>query len=174
MRNGSILGALLGALFGAACLALSPPAGFFAAAFAHGPHDQPREHSHEHFAAGEPGDPQKPFRVVKVTMLEDGKKMLFAPAVVEVRLGEQVRFEIFNEGSWNHEFVLATKAANQKHAELMKKFPAMEHADPNAVRLSPFASGAILWKFTTRGAFEYACLIPGHLEAGMHGVVVVK
>jgi uncharacterized cupredoxin-like copper-binding protein len=170
MRNGSILGALLGALFGAACLALSPPAGFFAEAFAHGAH----EHSHEHFAAGEPGDPQKPFRVVNVTMLEDGKKLLFEPAVVEVRLGEQVRFEIFNEGSWNHEFVLATKADNQKHAKLMKKFPAMEHADPNAVRLSPFASGAILWKFTTRGAFEYGCLIPGHLEAGMHGTVIVK
>jgi plastocyanin len=32
-------------------------------------------------------------------MLEDGKKMLFEPAVVDVRLGEQVRFEIFNEGS---------------------------------------------------------------------------
>lgn len=162
----SVCGSILGALLGAACLGLSPPAGFFAAAFAHG--------AHEHFAAGEAGDPKKPFRVVKVTMLEDGKKMLFEPAVVEVRLGEQVRFEIFNEGSWNHEFVLATKAANQKHAELMKKFPAMEHDDPNAVRLSPFASGAILWKFTTRGAFEYACLIPGHLEAGMRGTVIVK
>ena len=47
-------------------------------------------------------------------------------------------------------------------------------SDPNAVRLSPFASGAILWKFTRRGAFEYACLIPGHLEAGMRGEVIVK
>jgi uncharacterized cupredoxin-like copper-binding protein len=56
----------------------------------------------------------------------------------------------------------------------MKKFPDMEHADPNALRLSPFASGAILWKFTRRGAFEYACLIPGHLEAGMRGQVIVK
>jgi hypothetical protein len=81
---------------------------------------------------------------------------------------------LFNEGSWNHEFVLATQAANQKHAELMKKFPDMEHDDPNALRLSPFASGAILWKFTKRGAFEYACLIPGHREAGMHGEVIVK
>jgi uncharacterized cupredoxin-like copper-binding protein len=53
----------------------------------------------------------------------------------------------------------------------MKKFPDMEHADPNALRLSPFASGSILWKFTRRGAFEYACLIPGHREAGMHGAV---
>jgi uncharacterized cupredoxin-like copper-binding protein len=100
--------------------------------------------------------------------------MLFEPAVVQVRLGEQVRFEIFNEGTWNHEFVLATEAANRKHAELMKKFPDMEHDDPNALRLSPFASGEILWKFTKRGAFEYACLIPGHREAGMHGAVIVK
>jgi uncharacterized cupredoxin-like copper-binding protein len=100
--------------------------------------------------------------------------MLFDPAVVEVRRGEQIRFEIVNAGSWPHEFVLATEAANRKHAELMKKFPDMEHAEPNAVRLSPLASGAILWKFTRPGRFEYACLIPGHLKAGMHGVVVVK
>jgi uncharacterized cupredoxin-like copper-binding protein len=101
-------------------------------------------------------------------------KRLFEPTVVEVRLGEQVRFEIVNSGSWSHEFVLATEAANRKHAELMKKFPDMEHADSNALRLSPFASGAILWKFTRRGKFEYACLIPGHREAGMHGEVIVK
>jgi uncharacterized cupredoxin-like copper-binding protein len=157
---------MLGALIFASCLALPPRAGLLAEASAHG--------AREHFAAGEPGDPKKPFRIVRVTMLEDGKKMLFEPAVVDVRHGEQVRFEIFNEGSWNHEFVLASEAANRKHAEPMKKFPDMEHADPNAVRLSPFASGAILWKFTRRGAFEYACLIPGHLEAGMHGQVIVK
>jgi uncharacterized cupredoxin-like copper-binding protein len=161
-----VYGPIAAALIGLASLALPPLAGAFSEAFAHG--------AHEHFAAGEPGDPKKPFRVVKVTMLEDGKKMLFDPTVVEIHVGEQVRFEIFNEGSWNHEFVLATQAANRKHAELMKKFPDMEHADPNAVRLSPFASGAILWKFTKRGAFEYACLIPGHLEAGMHGEVIVK
>ena len=130
-----LCGPMLGALFGAACLALPP---LFAVAFAHG--------AHEHFAAGEPGDPTKPFRTVKATILEDGKKMLFEPAVVEVRLGEQIRFEIFNEGTWSHEFVLATEEANRNHAELMKKFPDMEHADPNALRLSPFASGAILWK----------------------------
>ena len=95
-----VCGLILGALLGAVCLALPPSAGV-PEAFAHG--------AHEHFAAGEPGDPQNPFRVVKITMLEDGKKMLFEPAVVEVRLGEQVRFEIFNEGSWNHEFVLASR-----------------------------------------------------------------
>jgi uncharacterized cupredoxin-like copper-binding protein len=159
-------GLILGSLLGAACLALPVLVGLLAEASAHG--------GHEHFAAGDPGDPKKPFRIVKITMLEDGKKMLFEPAVVEARLGEQVRFEIFNEGSWDHEFMLATEADNRKHAELMKKFPDMEHDDPNAVRLSPLASGAILWKFTKRGTFEYACLIPGHREAGMHGTVIVK
>ena len=129
---------------------------------------------HEHFSAGEPGDPQQPFRTVKIAMLEDGKRMLFDPAVVEVRLGEQIRFVVFNEGTWNHEFILATKQDNRKHAALMKKFPEMEHEDPNAKRLPPFSSAEILWKFTTPGEFEYACLIPGHLEAGMHGIVVVK
>jgi uncharacterized cupredoxin-like copper-binding protein len=157
---------LVMALLAIVCSSLNPFPGFFAKAAAH--------EGHEHFAAGAPGDPKKPFRVVKVTMLEDGKKMLFEPAVLEVRLGEQIRFEIFNEGTWNHEFVLATKEANRKHAELMKKFPDMEHDDPNALRLAPFASGAILWKFNKPGTFEYACLIPGHRGAGMHGEVIVK
>ncbi len=102
-----IHGPVLGVLLGASCFAFPPLTGILGEASAHG--------AHEHFAAGEPGDPKKPFRVVKITMLEDGKKMLFEPALVGVRLGEQVRFEIFNEGSWNHEFVLATEAANRKH-----------------------------------------------------------
>jgi uncharacterized cupredoxin-like copper-binding protein len=78
---------------------------------------------HEHFSAGEPGEPKKPSRTVKITMLEEGKRMLFEPDVVEARFGEQIRFVIYNEGTWNHEFMLATKAGNRKHAHLMKKFP---------------------------------------------------
>ena len=129
---------------------------------------------HEHFSAGEPGDPKKPSRTVKITMLEDGKKMLFEPAVVEVRRGEQIRFVITNDGTWDHEFMLASVAENRKHAEVMKKNPDMEHDDPNAKRLSPFAIGELVWRFTKTGEFEFACLIPGHLEAGMHGKIIVK
>ncbi len=65
-------------------------------------------------------------------------------------------------------------AANRKHAALMKKYPHMEHADPNAITLAPLNGGEILWKFTKRGEFEIACLIPGHREAGMYGKVIVK
>jgi uncharacterized cupredoxin-like copper-binding protein len=138
------------------------------------PFEATAHENHEHFSAGVPGDAKKPSRIVKITMLEKGKQMLFEPAVIEVRLGEQIRFLVNNDGTEDHEFMLATKGENRKHAALMKKYPEMEHDDPNAKRLSPFNSGEILWKFTKRGEFEYACLIPGHLEAGMHGKVIVK
>jgi uncharacterized cupredoxin-like copper-binding protein len=129
---------------------------------------------HERFSAGEPGDPKKPSRIVKITMLEDGKKMLFEPAIVAVKLGEQIRFILYNEGTEKHEFMLATVTENRKHAVLMKKYPNMEHDDLNAISLPPLNSGELVWQFTKRGEFEYACLIPGHFEAGMHGRVVVK
>jgi len=147
-----------------------------AGAHAHDGHDHGHNHSHggSHFSAGEPGDPKKPARIVKISMLEEGKKMLFEPAVVDVQRGEQIRFVITNNGTWDHEFMLASKADNRKHAAVMKKFPEMEHDDPNAKRLSPFNNGELVWRFTRRGEFEYACLIPGHLEAGMRGKVIVK
>jgi uncharacterized cupredoxin-like copper-binding protein len=127
-----------------------------------------------HFSAGEPGDPKKPARVIKVKMFEDGKQKLFEPSRIEVRRGEQIRFVFENVDYDNHEFVLATRAENQKHAELMKKFPDMEHDDPNAKRVLPSENGELLWKFTKRGEFEFACLISGHYEAGMHGKINVK
>lgn len=129
---------------------------------------------HGSFSAGEPGDPKKPARTIKVVMREDGKKMAFEPARITVRKGEQIRFVLENDGSDDHEFVLATAAENRKHAELMKKFPDMEHDDPNAKRLAVAEHGEILWKFTKAGTFEFACLIPGHREAGMLGKVIVR
>lgn len=131
-------------------------------------------HSHETFSAGEPGNPKKPARVVIVTMKEGDGNMAYSPDRIEVRKGEQIRFILKNNGLLDHEFMLATTADNLKHAELMKKFPEMEHDDPNAKRLKPNGMSEILWRFTKPGEFEFACLIPGHREAGMHGKVIVK
>jgi uncharacterized cupredoxin-like copper-binding protein len=129
---------------------------------------------HGTFSAGKPGDPKKPARVVKVKMFEGSGKMGFEPARIEVRRGEQVRFVLQNDGEEDHEFVLATVTENRKHAEVMKKHPDMEHDDPNAKRLPPYRNGELVWKFTKRGEFEFACLIPGHYEKGMFGRVIVK
>ena len=132
-------------------------------------------HSHGgETAYGKPGDPKKSARVVPVTMREVDGKMLFFPDKVQVKRGEQVRFKLTNKGELPHEFVIATVEENRQHAEEMKKNPDMEHDDPNAKKLEPNKSGEILWHFTKAGEFEFACLIPGHLEAGMRGTIIVK
>jgi uncharacterized cupredoxin-like copper-binding protein len=56
----------------------------------------------------------------------------------------------------------------------MRKFPDMEHDEPNGKRLAPKKTSEIVWRFTKNGQFEFGCLIPGHREAGMTGIVVVK
>jgi uncharacterized cupredoxin-like copper-binding protein len=131
-------------------------------------------HSHATFSAGEPGNPKKPARIVLITMREGDGKMMFIPDRIEVKRGEQIRFIINNSGELDHEFVLATKEENVKHAELMKKFPDMEHDDPNARRVKPKKRDEIVWRFTKAGKFEFGCLIPGHREAGMIGTIIVK
>jgi uncharacterized cupredoxin-like copper-binding protein len=50
----------------------------------------------------------------------------------------------------------------------------MEHAEPNGRHVEPGQTADLVWRFTNPGTFEYACLIPGHYESGMKGVIVVK
>jgi uncharacterized cupredoxin-like copper-binding protein len=131
-------------------------------------------HSHAGFTAGVPGNPKKPARTVVITMREDDGQMIFNHNFVEVRRGEQIRFVLENKGELDHEFVLATIKENDKHAELMKKYPEMEHDDPNAKRVAGKKRGELVWRFTKPGEYEFACLIPGHREAGMHSKIIVK
>ncbi len=131
-------------------------------------------HESEHFSAGEPGNPKKPARIKQVTMREGDGRMLFIPDRIDIHKGEQIRFIIRNNGALKHEFTLASVQDNDKHAELMKKYPDMEHDDPNAKSVDPGKTAEILWRFSKAGEFEFACLIPGHREAGMHGFVRVK
>ncbi len=126
-------------------------------------------------AAGQPGKSSEVKRVIPVVMKETEQgEMIFEPGEIRVKKGETVRFVVKNAGATDHEFVLDDKAGMLKHKELMEKFPEMEHADPNAVRLEPGQEGEILWKFSKSGKFVFSCLIPGHMEAGMTGPIVVK
>jgi uncharacterized cupredoxin-like copper-binding protein len=132
-------------------------------------------HGHQaHFSAGVPGDPKKPSRVVEVVMKEGQGTMEYVPNRVEVKRNEQIRFVLKNAGELAHEFILAHADDNAKHAALMQKYPDMEHDDPNAKTLPSKANAEILWRFNKRGEFEFACLIPGHREAGMLGKIIVK
>jgi uncharacterized cupredoxin-like copper-binding protein len=137
-------------------------------------HEHEHAQQHAHYSAGEPGEASKPARTVAIEMRDAEGKMAFAPERIEVSKGEQIRFVLSNAGALEHEFVLASKADNSAHAEMMKQMAPMQHDQPNGKRLASKSAGEIVWKFTQAGEFEFACLIPGHYEVGMHGSVVVK
>src|SRR5215471_15797780 len=134
----------------------------------------PGTFGHEAGGFGEQGDPNKPSRAVHIIMREDGNKMLYVPDTIEVKKGEQIRFVIDNEGLFNHEFVLGTEQGIRSHAAEMKKHPHMQHHDAHSLQVAMYDRGELRWRFTKAGRFVYACLIPGHLERGMRGTVVVK
>ena len=122
-------------------------------------------------ALGKPGDSKKITRTIEVEMNDT---MRFKPASIKVKSGETIRFLVRNTGKVKHEMVLGTIKELKEHAELMRKFPEMEHADPNQVSVEPGMTGELVWQFTKAGTFDFACLVPGHFEAGMVGKVRVS
>lgn len=124
----------------------------------------------EHHAAAS-GKPGKVNRTVAITMDD---MMRFTPSSVAVKKGETIRFAVKNDGKLKHEMVLGSVKELKEHAALMQKFPEMEHADPNQVSVDPGKTGELIWQFTKAGTFNFACLQPGHFEAGMKGTVAVR
>jgi len=110
-------------------------------------------------------------RTVNVEMTDT---MRFVPNAVTVKQGETIRFVVKNAGKLKHEFVLGTEQELKAHYEQMKKFPEMEHAEPNMVTLAAGKTGEVIWRFTTSGKVDFACLQPGHYDAGMKGAVRVS
>jgi uncharacterized cupredoxin-like copper-binding protein len=124
----------------------------------------------EQKAWGIAGDAQAVSRTIEIKMTD---QMRFSPDHIEVRQGETVRLVHKNAGKVMHEFVLGTKKELDEHAALMKKFPDMEHDEPYMAHVGPNKTGEIVWTFNRAGEFDFACLIPGHYEAGMVGKVKV-
>lgn len=122
-------------------------------------------------AAGRPGNPAKVSRTVDVEMNDT---MRFLPAQVQAKAGETIRFRVVNKGKLPHEMVIGSEKELSAHADMMRKMPNMKHSDPNQVTLAAGERGEIVWTFEKAGSYDFACLIPGHREAGMVGKVEVK
>jgi uncharacterized cupredoxin-like copper-binding protein len=148
------------------CLALP------AASFAHEGHEHPSptKFSKTRYAWGVQGDPRKATKTVTVEMSDT---MRFSPDRLEVKAGDTVKFVVRNAGAQMHEMVIGTEKALREHAEAMKRHPAMEHEEPYMAHVSPGGARAITWTFTEPGTYMFACLVPGHFEAGMKGTIVV-
>ncbi|CAM8651812.1 COG4454 Uncharacterized copper-binding protein [Comamonadaceae bacterium] len=148
--------------FIAACAILACATGSFAAGSHAGGHGTE--------AIGKPGVAAKVSRTVQIDMTDN---MRFTPSTVTVRKGETVRFVVKNSGQLKHEFNLGTEKDLKEHYEMMKKFPEMEHDEPNIASVAPGKTGEVIWQFTKAGTVNFACLHPGHYEAGMKGAVKV-
>jgi uncharacterized cupredoxin-like copper-binding protein len=125
---------------------------------------------HDDSAIGQPGQAAKVTRTIRVDMADT---MRFTPGNINVKQGETIRFVVKNSGQVKHELVLGVEKELKEHYEQMKKFPEMEHADPNMVTVPPGQIGEVIWEFTKAGPVDFACLYPGHYDAGMKGLIKV-
>jgi uncharacterized cupredoxin-like copper-binding protein len=94
----------------------------------------------------------------------------FLPAVVSVRAGQTVRFEIANLDPVAHEFVLGTPAEQLAHERARA---ASHDGVPGQATLGVGESKAVTWTFTRPGTLVYACHRAGHYAFGMAGTVRV-
>ena len=119
---------------------------------------------------GRPGHAKNVTRTIPITLSDT---MRFTPDKLSIMQGETVRLRITNAGKIPHEFVLGTREELAEHAQMMRQMPGMTHNDASAVQVAPGKSADIVWQFSRSGNVLFACLIPGHREAGMEGSVAV-
>lgn len=125
---------------------------------------------HGESAIGKPGVAAKVNRTIQVEMASG---MRFKPSEIRVKKGETIRFVLKNTDVVKHEFSLGTQQELLEHYEVMKRFPNMEHDEPNKISLAPGKRGEVIWQFTKTTSVDFACLHPGHFDAGMKGRVIV-
>lgn len=119
------------------------------------------------------GKPGVAARVNRTIHVEMANGMRFKPSEIQVKKGETIRFVLKNTDGVKHEFSLGTEKELLEHYEVMKRFPDMEHDEPNKISLAPGKRGEVIWQFTKAEAVDFACLHPGHFDAGMKGQVTV-
>lgn len=151
-----------------------------------GGHHGGGHHAAMNTAVGEKGDPAAVTRTLHITMLDNS----YTPKTITVSKGETVRFIIENKGELVHEFNIGSAEMHKGHqAEMMAmmdsgaleadrivhaKMGAMMHDDPNSALLEPGQKGEVIWKFGDAGEIQFACNVPGHYDAGMHGKLMVR
>lgn len=151
-------------------VAAAAPAAFAGVSASDAKHNAAAPVSTEKYAFGQQGNPKKADRTISIDMNDN---MRFVPGDIKVRQGETIRFVVRNQGKVLHEMVIGTMEQLKSHQELMRKHPGIEHDEAFMTHVSPGKNGEMAWQFTKAGEFYYACLLPGHFEAGMVGKITV-
>ena len=73
-----------------------------------------------------------------------------------------------------HELGLGDPAYLNELAAVVRKDPDAHHEGPNMIHIPAGETGELVWTFEKPGTVDFACLLPGHFEAGMTGEVHVR
>ena len=124
---------------------------------------------------GNPGKATAATKNVDITMDDS---MRFTPDVIHVQPGQTIRFVLINRGHLKHEMTIGSMAELKEHEKMMAAMPDMpdmpDGAEPNMVAAPPGGKGELIWRFGKPGTVDFACTMPGHMEAGMVGKILVE
>ena len=109
------------------------------------------------------------------------------PDHITAKAGETVDFVVHNQRQVPHEFVIGNAKELDEHALEMQNMSGMDMASMPAskskskqekgvelVDVEPGKTGHLIYHFKKAGTLSFACLYPGHREAGMKGTITVK
>jgi len=147
-------------------------------------HDDHSDHAKASATAHSSASALQALQVSRSININLQDSMKFTPDTLQVKAGETIRFVVRNAGKLAHEMVLGNAQDIAAHAKEMQAMSAANNqASPH--QHSSGAGGAIAvsvpagemreWvvKFDEAIELEMACLVPGHLEAGMKGKLSV-
>lgn len=94
---------------------------------------------------------------------------------LEVTAGRPIALSFINEGALEHDFSILTIDATEVHDSSAGGHGG--HADAQGdlhISAKPGTTAVLTFTPTTPGVYEFYCTVPGHREAGMVGVLIVK
>ena len=112
--------------------------------------------------------------VTKITVTV--KEFAFDPNVITVTAGEPVELTFINEGAVEHDFAVevisvtdvSTSGSGDHHMSGDHSNYALHTSTPAG------ETSTLTFTPTEPGTYQIICSVPGHLEAGMTGELVVK
>lgn len=142
------------------------------AAPANAPMPTMEHHNHAETAA------PTPTKIIDVSMNDE---MRFTPSTINVHENDIVKFMVHNAGNITHEMVIGNAADIEEHALQMQQgmnhAHAMNHASASnigMVSVAPQETKELIFDFRGKSDLYVACLVPGHYELGMKGVVIIE
>lgn len=113
-----------------------------------------------------------PATEITVTMTEFG----FEPNTINVTAGEPVKLTLVNNGAVEHDFAVEVIPVENVSTEGMD----MDHMSGDHAEFDlhtatgPGETNVLKFTPTAPGTYKIICSVPGHLEAGMTGELIVK